>query len=102
MLMTPPPACGGASPAPSPGFSGFSRPGQQVSGLNYQQPQPFTHPGAQIQTLRGVASPLQGNPLTQQTATPTVNPGQGWMHQGGMPSPTGSVDMMASALMNRG
>jgi hypothetical protein len=89
MLNTPPPPVAGTQDSPQSG--------QQVSGINYQQPQAFTLPGAQGDSLlrRGINSPFASNPIsTPSLAPPQANPM--------MPSPGGSTGSvgMASALMN--
>jgi len=93
------------TPPPNAAMSGFPRSGEQVSGINTQQPQAFTVPGIQSQQLmnRGMPGQLASHPVTQMPAEPQnmmaqPNPAMG--QQGMMPQGhTGSVDM-ASALMN--
>jgi hypothetical protein len=83
------------TPPPMMNPQGTPQSGQQVSGINYQQPQAFTLPGAQGDTLlrRDSNSPLAANPMTSIASS---------IPQPQMPSPGGSTGSvgMASALMN--
>jgi hypothetical protein len=76
----------------------YPQSGQQVSGINYQQPQAFTLPGPQGQALlrRDTNSPFTSNPISSPSPSPPqANP----MMPASGGSSTGSVGM-ASALMN--
>jgi hypothetical protein len=106
MLMEPPPQ--GANT----GGYAYPRTGQQVSGINYQQPQQFTLPGAQGQGIldRNTLGALQSNPISAQ---PTNNSPTGNSPVGGSQPPhsmfpqqapqqsSGSVDMAHALMQNK-